>query len=78
MFFSLTDNLAMFQMIMNDIFQELIDERVVVIYMDDILIFGGQTKEQHHTIIVLVLDIFHRHQLYLKAEKLSAVGALHY
>jgi len=37
--------------------------------MDNILIFGSQTKEQHHTIVVQVLDILHKHQLYLKAEK---------
>src|SRR5882724_2972719 len=37
--------------------------------MNDIFIFGGQTKEEHHTIVVRVLDILHRHQLYLKAEK---------
>jgi len=53
---------------MNDIFQELVDEGVVVIYMDDILIFGGQTKEQHQAIVIWVIDILHRHQLYLEAE----------
>jgi len=37
--------------------------------MDDILIFGGQTKEQHHTIVVWVLNILHKHWLYLKAKK---------
>src|SRR5882724_11425108 len=37
MFFGLTNSLATFQMMMNDIFRELIDEGVVVIYMDDIL-----------------------------------------
>ena len=37
--------------------------------MDDILIFGGQTKEQHHAIVVWVLDIIRKHQLYLKAKK---------
>src|SRR5712664_2459322 len=37
--------------------------------MDDILIFGSQTKEEHHAIVVWVLDILHRHRLYLKAEK---------
>jgi|SRR5882724_259164 len=36
---------------------------------DDTLIFGSQTKEQHHTLIVWVLDILHRHWFYLKAEK---------
>jgi len=35
----------MFQTMMNDIFQELIAEGVMIVYMDDILIFGGQTKE---------------------------------
>src|SRR5882724_990818 len=69
MFFSLTNSPAMFQMIMNDIFKDLINKGVVTIYMDDILIFGGQTKEQHHTIVVRVLDILRKHQLYLKAEK---------
>src|SRR5882724_5923581 len=54
---------------MNDIFKELIDEEVMTIYMDDILIFGSQMKEQHHTIIVRVLDILQKYRLYLKAEK---------
>jgi len=69
MFFGLTNSPATFQMMMNNIFRELIDEGVVVIYMDDILIFSGQTKEEHHTIVVQVPDILHRHQLYLKAGK---------
>src|SRR5467141_2360613 len=69
MFFGLTNSLVTFQTIMNDIFRELIDEGVVVIYMDDILIFGGQTKEEHHAIVVRVLDILCRHRLNLKAEK---------
>jgi len=69
MFFGLTNIPAMFQKMMHNIFQELIDEGVVVIYMHDILIFSGQTKEEHHAIIVWVLDILHKHQLYLKAKK---------
>ena len=56
-------------MMMNDIFKELINEGVMSIYMDDILIFGSQTKEQHHTIVVKVLDILGKPRLYLKAEK---------
>src|SRR5882672_2797997 len=52
MFFGLTNSLAMFQTMMNDI-----------------LIFGSQTKEEHHAIIVWVLYILHKHRLYLKAEK---------
>jgi len=37
--------------------------------MHNILIFSSQTKEQHHAILVQVLDILHKHWLYLKAEK---------
>src|SRR5882724_3850245 len=69
MFFGLTNSPATFQTMMNDIFRELIDKGVVVIYMDDILIFGGHTKEEHHTIVVRGLDILCKHRLYLKAEK---------
>ena len=69
MFFGLTNSLVTFQIMMNDIFQELIYEGVVVIYMDYILISGGQTKEQHHAITIQVLDILHRYWVCLKAEK---------
>src|SRR5882724_8530946 len=52
MFFGLMNSPTTFQMMMNDIFKELIDEGVVTIYMDDILIFGNQTQKQHHKIVV--------------------------
>jgi len=68
MFFSLTNSPATFQTMMNDLFKELINEGVVTIYMDDILIFGSQTKEQHHGILVWVINIC-KHCLYLKVEK---------
>src|SRR5467141_899131 len=66
MFFGLTNSLAMFQTMMNDIFRELINEGVIVIYMDNILIFGGQTKEEHHAIVVRAWT---SSMLYLKAKK---------
>jgi len=69
MFFGLTNSLAMFQMMMNDIFRELIDEGVCSHLHGRHLIFGGQTKEEHHTIVVWVLDILCRHWLHLKAKK---------
>jgi len=55
-------------MMMNDILKELIDEGVVIMYMDDILIFS-QTEEQHQAVVLWVLDILWKHCLYLKAEK---------
>jgi hypothetical protein len=46
MFFSLTNSPATFQTMMNDIFEELISEGVVVVYLDDILIFM-ETIDKH-------------------------------
>jgi hypothetical protein len=39
MFFGLTNSPSTFQMMMNDIFQDLIMEGVVCVYLNDILIF---------------------------------------
>src|SRR5882724_3706524 len=69
MFFGLTNSPATFQTMLNDIFKDLINEGVMTIYMDDILIFGGQMKEKHHTIVVKVLNILQKHRLYLKVGK---------
>jgi len=46
MFFSLTNSPATFQLMMDDIFEELITEGIVVVYLDDILIFT-ETIDEH-------------------------------
>jgi hypothetical protein len=53
---------------MNEIFQDLITEGVVSVYLDDILIFTN-SLEEHHRITCLVLDRMHEHKLYLQPEK---------
>jgi hypothetical protein len=53
---------------MNEIFQELITEGVISVYLDDILIFTN-SLEKHHQITCLVLDHMHDHKLYLRPEK---------
>ena len=53
---------------MNDIFKELIDEGVVVVYMNDILIFT-ESLENHCKIVGCVLEILRLNNLYLKSEK---------
>jgi len=68
MFFGLTNSPATFQTMMNDIFCDLISEGVVVVYMDDILIFT-RTLEEHRAVTRRVLQILEQHQLYLKPEK---------
>ena len=50
MFFGLTNSLATFQTMMNDIFKDLIDEGYVVVYMDDILVYT-RTIEHHREVV---------------------------
>jgi hypothetical protein len=68
MYFGLTNTPAHFQTMMNEIFQDLITEGVVSIYLNDILIFTN-SLEEHHRITCLVLDRMHEHKLYLWPEK---------
>jgi hypothetical protein len=67
MYFGLTNSPATFQT-MNEIFQDLITEGVVSVYLDDILIFTN-SLEEHHRITCLVLDCMREHKLYLRPEK---------
>jgi hypothetical protein len=68
MYFSLTNSPATFQTMMNEIFQDLITEGIVSVYLDDILIFTN-LLEKHQRITCLVLDCMHEHKLYLWPEK---------
>ena len=68
MFFSLTNSPATFQTMMDDIFEELITEGVVVVYMDDILIFT-EDLEEHQKVTRRVLEILEKHKLYLRPDK---------
>ena len=68
MFFSLTNSPTTFQTMMNDIFQDMIAEGVVCVYLDDILIFT-KTLLEHWNIVQRVLEHLREHKLYLKPEK---------
>ena len=68
MFFGLTNSPATFQTMMNSLFKDLIDEGVVIVYIDDILIFT-EDLELHRKVVKRVLDILRGNELYLKAEK---------
>jgi hypothetical protein len=68
MYFGLTNSPATFQTMINEIFQDLITEGVVSVYLDDILIFTG-SLEEYHRITCLVLDCMRKHKLYLRPEK---------
>jgi hypothetical protein len=69
MYFGLTNSPATFQTMMNEIFQDLIAEGIVSVYLDDILIITN-LLEEHRQITCLVLDRMREHKLYLRPEKL--------
>jgi hypothetical protein len=68
MYFGLTNSPATFQMMMNEIFQDLITKGIISIHLDDILIFTN-SLEEHRQITCLVLDRMREHKLYLQPEK---------
>jgi len=53
---------------MNDIFRTLIAKGIVVVYLDDILIFT-KTEEEHERVVQRVLEVLTEHKLFLRPEK---------
>ena len=53
---------------MNDIFQNLIVEGIMVVYLDDILIFT-RMKEEHEQAVRRVLQVLKENKLFLRPEK---------
>ena len=53
---------------MDDIFDDLITEGVVVVYLDGILIFT-ETLEEHRRVTRRVMELLRKHNLFLKPKK---------
>jgi Reverse transcriptase (RNA-dependent DNA polymerase) len=53
---------------MDDIFMTMIDKQIVIVYMDDILVFA-KMKEELKRITKQVLEKLQEHDLFLKAKK---------
>ena len=68
MFYGMTNSPAVFQTMMNHLFRDLINRGVVVVYMDDILIYT-KDMEEHNKVIEEVLTILKDNDLFLKPEK---------
>ena len=64
----MTNSPATFQTMMNDIFRTLIAKGIVVVYLDDILIFM-ETEEEHEQAVRRVLEVLAEHKLFLRPEK---------
>ena len=68
MFFGLTNSLATFQTIMNEILQDLINTRKVVSFIDDVII-GTEREKGHNELVEEVVKRLAENDLYVKSEK---------
>ena len=64
----MTNSLAIFQTMMNNIFWDLIAEGIMVVYLDDILIFT-RMEEEHAKAIRWILQVLQENKLFLCPEK---------
>ena len=70
MYFGLCNSPATFQAMMNEIFADM--EDVVVVYIDDLLIFTkSDDQEEHDRIVLEVLQRLEEHDLFVKPKKCS-------
>ena len=69
MFFGLTNSPAMFQTMMDDIFQEEIAQGWLRIYMDDMIIAMEDDEVLHELCVNHILDKLEKFDLFLKPEK---------
>ena len=67
-FFELTNSLAIFQIIINKILQDLINTGKMASFIDNIII-GTETKEEYNKIVEKVIRRLVENDLYVKLEK---------
>jgi len=68
MFFRITNSLATFQTMINEILRDLINKGKVATFVDDVLV-GTETEERHNEIAEEVLRRLEKNYLYVKPEK---------
>ena len=68
MYFGLTNSLVTFQIIMNDLFQDMINQKNMAIFIDNIIVVTD-TKEQHDKLVEEVLKRLKENNLFVKLEK---------
>jgi len=68
MFFGMTNSPAIFQMMMNEILRDMINEGKVAAFVDNVLV-GTEIEEGHDKIVEKVLKRLEENDLYVKPEK---------
>jgi len=68
MFFGLTNSPAMFQMMMNDLLRDLVVEKKIAVFINDVMV-ATETKKGHDEIVEEVLRRLKENDLFVKPEK---------
>ena len=68
MYFRLTNSLATFQTMMNDLFQDIINQGTTITFIDDIII-ATETEEGYDEVVEKVLKQLEKNNLFVKPEK---------
>ena len=68
MFFNITNGLVIFQTIINNIFHNLIVESIMIVYLNNILIFTW-TLEKYYKVVCRVLEVLAKYKLFLFFKK---------
>ena len=68
MFFGLTNSLATFQAMMNELLRDLINTGKVAVFIDDVIV-GTETEEAHDELVAEVIKRLEENDLYMKPEK---------
>ena len=68
MFFGMTNSLATFQVMMNEILRDLINKGKVAVFVDGVLV-GTETEKGHNEIVEKILRRLEENDLYIKPEK---------
>jgi len=68
MYFGLTNLLATFQAMMNDILRDLIDKEEITVYINDILV-GTNSEQGHEELVEKILRRMEENNLHIKPEE---------
>ena len=68
MFSGLTNSLATFQAIINELLRDLINIEKIAVFIDDVMI-GMESKEEHDELVEKILKRMKKNNLYVKSEK---------
>jgi len=68
MYFGLTNSPATFQTMMNDLFQDIINQRTIAIFINNIIV-ATEIEEKHDEVVEKVLKQLKENNLFVKPEK---------